>query len=63
MQVLSFSKFESLQDDMSPEDILEQAQKAAEEAAEKLTIKKPISTVRFFIFFVYFKYCISLCAQ
>ncbi|RXG60874.1 Bromodomain-containing protein 7 [Armadillidium vulgare] len=41
------SKFESLQDDMSPEDILEQAQKAAEEAAEKLTIKKPISTLGF----------------
>ncbi|KAL7646179.1 UNVERIFIED_CONTAM: hypothetical protein RMT77_003080 [Armadillidium vulgare] len=41
------SKFESLQDDMSPEDILEQAQKTAEEAAEKLTIKKPISTLGF----------------
>lgn len=45
--ILFFSKFESLRDEMSAEEILEQAQKAADEAAEKLTLKKPASTVRF----------------
>ncbi|XP_069995518.1 bromodomain-containing protein 7 isoform X1 [Penaeus vannamei] len=39
------SKFEALQDDMTSEEILEQVQTAAGEAAEKLTLKKPASTV------------------
>ncbi|ROT73895.1 Bromodomain-containing protein 7 [Penaeus vannamei] len=41
------SKFEALQDDMTSEEILEQVQTAAGEAAEKLTLKKPASTLGF----------------
>ncbi|XP_076040447.1 bromodomain containing 7/9 isoform X4 [Oratosquilla oratoria] len=41
------NKFEGVQDDMSPEDILAQAQKSAREAADKLTVKKPASALGF----------------
>ncbi|MCL4132223.1 UNVERIFIED_CONTAM: hypothetical protein GTU68_050015, partial [Idotea baltica] len=40
-------KFESLRDQLTAEEILEQTQAAAEEAAEKLTLKKPVSTLGF----------------
>ncbi|KAK3881362.1 hypothetical protein Pcinc_014194 [Petrolisthes cinctipes] len=41
------SKFEAVQDDMSSEEILEQVQTAASQAAEKLTQKKPAFTLGF----------------
>lgn len=41
------SRFEAVQDDMTSEEILEQVQNAACEAAEKLTQKKPASTLGF----------------
>ncbi|XP_069180388.1 bromodomain-containing protein 7-like isoform X2 [Procambarus clarkii] len=41
------SKFEAVQDDMTSEEILEQVQNSASEAAEKLTLKKPASTLGF----------------
>lgn len=38
-------KFEAIMDDMSPEEILAQAQAAAREAAVELTLRKPNSKV------------------
>ena len=38
-------KFEAIMDDMSPEEILAQAQAAAREAAVELTMRKPDSKV------------------
>nr|XP_053657171.1 bromodomain-containing protein 7-like isoform X2 [Cherax quadricarinatus] len=40
------SKFEAVQDDMTSEEILEQVQNASCEAAEKLTLKKPLGFLR-----------------
>lgn len=39
------SKFEAIPDDLTPEEILEQAQKAAKNASERLSAKKPNSKV------------------
>ncbi|XP_065332876.1 bromodomain-containing protein 7 isoform X2 [Cloeon dipterum] len=41
------SKFEAIPDDMSPEEILAQAQKAAHNAAQKLALTKPYSKMGF----------------
>ncbi|XP_042218428.1 bromodomain-containing protein 7-like isoform X3 [Homarus americanus] len=41
------SKFEAVQDDMTSEEILEQVQNAACDAVDKLTLKKPASTLGF----------------
>jgi hypothetical protein len=38
-------KFEAVPDDLTPEEILEQAQRAAEAAAERLTLKRPNTNV------------------
>ncbi|XP_050700060.1 bromodomain-containing protein 7-like isoform X2 [Eriocheir sinensis] len=40
-------KFEAVQDNLSAEELLEQVQGAASEAAEKLTLKRPSSTLGF----------------
>lgn len=40
-------KFEALPDDLTPEEILEQAQRAAEAAAERLTLKRPNTNLGF----------------
>ncbi|XP_075216213.1 bromodomain containing 7/9 isoform X1 [Lycorma delicatula] len=41
------SKFDAIPDDLTPEEILEQAQKAAQAAADKLSLKKPNTKMGF----------------
>jgi hypothetical protein len=41
----SSGKFEAIPDDLTPEEILEQAQRAAQVAAERLTLKRPNTNV------------------
>jgi len=42
---VSSGKFEAIPDDLTPEEILEQAQRAAQAAAERLTLKRPNTNV------------------
>jgi bromodomain-containing protein 7/9 len=42
---VSSGKFEAIPDDLTPEEILEQAQRAAQAAAEHLTLKRPNTNV------------------
>ena len=43
--IYSFGKFEAIPDNMTPEEILEQAQSAAQDAATTLTLRCPDSKV------------------
>ena len=47
-----FSKFEPIPDDLTPEEVLEQATTASQEASDRLTQKKPDCTVRLKIEFL-----------
>lgn len=42
---VSSGKFEAIPDDLTPEEILEQAQRAAQAATERLTLKRPNTNV------------------
>jgi hypothetical protein len=42
---VSSGKFEAIPDDLTPEEILEQAQRAAQAAADRLTLKRPNTNV------------------
>jgi hypothetical protein len=42
---LCSGKFEAIPDDLTPEEILEQAQRAAQAAAERLTLRRPNTNV------------------